>query len=258
MPNLKTNLQVGVFVALTLLFILGIIFTLGSQTSVLGGSYSVIGKFKQTQGLFSGGTVSFSGIKVGNIGNINYDSKSSLVKVEMKIKEEYKKLITQGAVASIKTQGALGDKFLYIEPGDYSKPPLEHNDEILTIEPEDLFDLVTEKTKDLSQVVDLIKEVRLLVKSFNDGNKVGLIMGNLEASTKDLKLVMRDVRGDNQELRKGVEHFSSIMKKIDQGEGTLGALINDKGLHDRISKMVGANPAKSYMKPLIRATIKEE
>ena len=258
MPNLKTNLQVGIFVALSLAFVLGVIFVLGSQTNVLGGSYTLVAKFKQSQGLFTGGTISFAGIKVGNIGDITFDSKNSLVVLNLKIKNEFKYLITEGAIASIKTQGALGDKYIYIDAGDYSKPPMEDNALIETVEPEDLFDLVASKTKDLSQVVDLISEVRLLVKSFNDGNKVGAIMGNLETSTKDLKLVMNDVRGDNQELKKGIEHFSNIMRKIDEGEGTLGALINDKGLHNKVSKMLGANPAKSYVKPLVRATLKEE
>lgn len=257
MPNLKTNLQVGIFMGLGLLVILGTIFLLGSQSSLMGGNYTIKGTFKQTQGLFSGSTITFSGIKVGNVGKIVFDPAKGVVVVTLKIKNEFKSLITGGAKASIKTQGALGDKFVYISPGEPGKPPLNDQEFIDTDEPADLFDLVAEKTKDLSQVIDLIAEVRALVKGINDNNRVGTMMGNLEASSHELKMVLRDVRGDKQELKAGIEHFSSILRKIDEGEGTLGALINDKSLHNRISAMVGANPAKSYIKPLIRATIKE-
>jgi phospholipid/cholesterol/gamma-HCH transport system substrate-binding protein len=45
------------------------------------------------------------------------------------------------------------------------------------------------------------------------------------------------------------------MTKIDSGQGTIGALINDPSLHDSLKAMVGGPDRKKNMKSLIRSTI---
>jgi phospholipid/cholesterol/gamma-HCH transport system substrate-binding protein len=45
------------------------------------------------------------------------------------------------------------------------------------------------------------------------------------------------------------------MKKIDRGQGTLGALVNDSSLHNRLSRLLGASPRNQFLKPIIRDSI---
>ena len=56
-------------------------------------------------------------------------------------------------------------------------------------------------------------------------------------------------------LTKSLVHLSSILEKVDSGQGTLGGLINDPSIHSRLKEMIGANKRSSEMSGLVRKTI---
>ena len=96
-----------------------------------------------------------------------------------------------------------------------------------------------------------------------DGNSGKLISSLLQTSNqtqtmvKEGKMLLSDLRGkDNKELKEAIQRLNNILGKIDRGEGSLGALINDPVVHERLTSLLGKPPRNSYLKPLIRATIK--
>jgi phospholipid/cholesterol/gamma-HCH transport system substrate-binding protein len=48
------------------------------------------------------------------------------------------------------------------------------------------------------------------------------------------------------------------MGKLDRGEGTLGALINDPSVHNQLKAMLGGSPRKNHVKSLLRTSIEKE
>ena len=54
-----------------------------------------------------------------------------------------------------------------------------------------------------------------------------------------------------------MNHLNSILEKIDQGQGTVGAMINDPGLYDDAKALVGQVNRNRIMRNLIRQTIKD-
>ncbi len=49
--------------------------------------------------------------------------------------------------------------------------------------------------------------------------------------------------------------MSSVMKKVDKGQGTLGALVNDPSFYNRMMGFVGDSPRNKFLKPIIRDSI---
>jgi hypothetical protein len=49
--------------------------------------------------------------------------------------------------------------------------------------------------------------------------------------------------------------LSSVMKKVDKGQGTLGALVNDPSFYNRMMGFVGDSPRNKFLKPIIRDSI---
>lgn len=265
------DLKVGIFVTLGIFILMASVILLGGD-KILFKSYSSYRLvLKQSQGLGPGSVISLAGIKIGNIKKIQFRSEGeNLVNYPLEaileIESDYSNQITTSTEAQIKTQGALGDKYIYLIPGNLTDRKLNENEEIISSGSSDFLDALAEKSDDITKIGDVIKEVHTLLVSINEKNLTGSTMENLHSSSEKLNLLLsevhelvKDLRGNKNEnqLRESVVHLSSILKKIDSGQGSLGALINDSTLHNKLVEFIGSSPRRKLLKPLIRTTILE-
>lgn len=212
-------------------------------------SYKV--KFKSTQGLGQGSIVSLSGIEVGNVKAIHFDDEAYLI-ATINIDQSFSSRINTSTIASIRTQGALGDKYIYLSPGPLPGEKLNVNDFILTDLEPDFFDMISGKANDLSIFVDTLRELNQLLHSLNKDGKSALLIENIVNASQSIGLLAKDPN-----IRGSFLHLKNILSKIDSGEGTLGQLINDTTLHDRLIGLMGEAPRNRYLKPLLREAIKQ-
>jgi phospholipid/cholesterol/gamma-HCH transport system substrate-binding protein len=115
MKKYKIETIVGIFVFLGLLCIGYMTVKLGKVSFWGEDSYPVIAKFVSVTGLRAGNPINILGIEVGQVERITMDQENQKAVVELKIKKGIK--IYDDAIASIKTEGLIGDKFISIDPG---------------------------------------------------------------------------------------------------------------------------------------------
>ena len=106
---------VGLFVVFGLLCVGYMTVKLGKVNLLGDNSYSLMAKFTSVAGLRKGNPVTILGINVGRVERITMDQVNQRAVVEMRIKKDIK--IYDDAIASIKTEGLIGDKYLSIDPG---------------------------------------------------------------------------------------------------------------------------------------------
>jgi phospholipid/cholesterol/gamma-HCH transport system substrate-binding protein len=112
--NFKVRL--GFFVVIGLgIFVLAI-FLIGKQTNMFDPVFRLNTTFSNVSGLQVGSNVRFSGINVGTVDNI-FILNDSTVMVEMYIKRNVQKFIKTDCIASIGTEGIIGDRVLVISHG---------------------------------------------------------------------------------------------------------------------------------------------
>ncbi|MCB0392336.1 MAG: MCE family protein [Bdellovibrionales bacterium] len=258
----RQSLKSGIFMFLGLITIIISIILLSGNNSLFKSNLLLKAKFKEVQGLNIGSVVSLSGINVGNVKDIDFAGED--VVVTLSVEKKFQNKVTTTSLASIKTQGALGDKYIFIQPGTEGSKELEDNDFIMVDSSGDFFDVINEQGPKLASITDVVAQLKLLLENLNkDGNSAKLIESLLKTSTeiqnmtRDGQTLISDIRGkNNKDLQQAIERLNSILGKIDRGEGSLGALINDPVVHDRLSSILGKPARNSYLKPLIRATIK--
>jgi phospholipid/cholesterol/gamma-HCH transport system substrate-binding protein len=117
MERSKVNIAVGVFVVLGVLALAYLSIRLG-KVSFLGGSgYVVTADFPSVGGLKAGSTVEIAGVEVGRVDSIGLADYQARVVLRMdsgvKLQED--------SIASIKTKGLIGEKFIRISPGASDK-----------------------------------------------------------------------------------------------------------------------------------------
>jgi phospholipid/cholesterol/gamma-HCH transport system substrate-binding protein len=198
-----------------------------------------------------GSLVSIAGMPVGNVHRIEFSPDKQLVAV-LNIDKNFQQLLTNDSIASIRTQGALGDKYIYITPGSSSGEVIADNEFIKSETQPDLIDLISGKGPDVTVVAEILKELNQLLHNLNSGGKSALLMENLVIASQDVSKLMNEPN-----IKESLLHLRNILKRIDKGEGTLGQLVNDSTLHDKLVGLLGDSPRNKYLKPLLREAIKE-
>ncbi|MEZ0392572.1 MAG: MlaD family protein [Pseudobdellovibrionaceae bacterium] len=261
---LSHQMKVGLFVALGAVILASSIFLVGGN-QLLKTHVRLYSDFESVQGLSEGSVVSVSGITVGNVEKFIFLPEQNKLRVEMKVDAEFLSRITDGSSAEIRTQGALGDKFIYVNPGPPSNKPMKDGDQIEVVNEKDLLAVISEKGNEAGKIFDIIKELDKFSKTLNDQGRTTLILKNLAETSQDLKAAAKDSREvvahlksqDSKKISAAVDKLDRILTKIDRGDGTLGALINDPSLHESLKSIVGATDKKKGMKSLIRSSIEK-
>lgn len=126
-----SNFLIGLFVLAGIGALLFMSITIGGASVSNTGKYTLVAKFENSSGLKEGAFVEMSGVRVGLIQSINYDPKAfeSVVKVSL----DNTIIVPDDSVASIRTSGIIGDRFLKISSGG-SEMNMEDGDEFIDTE----------------------------------------------------------------------------------------------------------------------------
>jgi len=115
MNQKRTEFAVGLFILVGILAILYLAVQIGSSRILGSDSMVVEARFSNIGGLNEGSNIMIAGVKVGVVGNIRLDTESLVALVELKLKNDL--VIYDDAIASIKTNGLIGDKYVALDPG---------------------------------------------------------------------------------------------------------------------------------------------
>jgi phospholipid/cholesterol/gamma-HCH transport system substrate-binding protein len=141
MKKYSMETLVGIFMAICIVCVAYLTLKLG-EVSVFGDqSYALFAKFTSVTGLKVGSPVQMLGMQIGRVAGFRMDQKDQVAVVEFSIGKDVK--IYEDAMASIKTDGLLGDKYVKIDAGgggDVLKPGGAIRD---TEAPVDLMELIS-------------------------------------------------------------------------------------------------------------------
>ena len=119
MKKYAMETTVGIFLVFGLLCIGYMTVKLGHVSLLGDNTYSLFARFITVSGLRAGSPVNILGMEVGRVGRLTMHQKDQKVVVEIRIQKDIK--VYDDAIASIKTEGLIGDMFLSIDPGGAGK-----------------------------------------------------------------------------------------------------------------------------------------
>ena len=253
-----TKIKVGAFLALGILVLIVSVFMLGSNKSIFQNSYSISTYFDSVQGLNNGAVVSLAGVKIGNVESIEYDQDKNLVQVVFLMDSTYAKKIKTDSIVEIRTQGALGDKFLYITPGTTGEP-VQNRGELKAEYGNDILAVLSKRGNESEKLFDTINNLNSIVKGLAEQNKLPSLINKLDQAAGNLNessVKIKQAFAGNR-LEKSMVKMDNILEKIDNGQGTLGALINDRSIHDRLKSILGARQKQQQVKSIIKSSVEE-
>ena len=249
--NSTNKIKLGVFVSVGITVLILAIYFIGEKQQLFRSTFRLTGVFKDVGGLQIGNNVRLSGINIGTVENVSLISDTS-VRVEVLIDENTRQFIKKDAVASIGSEGLMGNKVLVIIPGTGSEKVIENNDVIATSRPVELDELMKSLkttidntslvTEDLAKITTNISSGkgtigRLMMDSTWRQNIQSTII-NLEKGSAGFKVFMDNAQEVDEILvsfKAVIENTATITDdlgkittNLGQGKGIIGKLFMDE------------------------------
>ena len=183
--------RLGAFIVTTLAILAVGTFIVGNTQYLFTSTYRLKAQFANVVGLDAGAGVRVGGVLRGTVHSIELPHRpSDKITVVMDLDSRTHEIIKQDSVASIETEGLLGNEYMAISFGSAGAVNVHDGDTIASHPPIAMSDLI-KKSEDI-----------------------------LNSSQQAIKNVTQ-----------ATANLNSISAKIDQGQGTVGALINDKKIY---------------------------
>ncbi len=121
MKKIDTELAVGLFILAGIICLGYLTIRLGKMEVIGSKGYDLYAVFSNSGGLKTGSGIQIAGVDVGQVKSITLENYQA--RVVMNLNSSVK--IQEDAIASIKTKGLIGEKYIEITPGGSEKiiPP---------------------------------------------------------------------------------------------------------------------------------------
>lgn len=211
----------------------GGLFLIGDRRQLFERSFVVDTEFANVSGLQNGANVRVSGLDAGEVLSIEVPpGPEAKFRVAMRVLERVRPLVRTDSVATIQTDGIVGNKIVAISAGSAEATMVADNGTIPGREPLEIADLLERG----SEAFDTMYESVLSVKDeFEETMRLTAEMARhaddlFEASSDEL----RAMASSGRRLAQNAEEIS---RRIREGEGTLGKLLEDDRLYEETTRV---------------------
>ena len=158
--------RLGIFIVTTLVILAAGVFLIGDKRFLFRRTYQLSADFQDVDGLANGADVQVGGIHMGTVKRIQLpDQPSGKLTVLMDLSDSTKNIVRKDSVASIKTEGLLGDKYIEISFGSGNAANIENGDTIKGEQPKDFANAAVTATNQATETAAAFKQDADALKS---------------------------------------------------------------------------------------------
>jgi phospholipid/cholesterol/gamma-HCH transport system substrate-binding protein len=222
---------IGVFVLGGLaLFTFGL-FMIGSRRMLFESRFEVYAEFSKIAALQRGGKVRVAGMDAGEVDSIMVPpTPTGHFRVKLFVRGDLHQLVRTDSVATIQTDGIVGNKFVEIDAGSDTAPQAPDGSTIVGRDPFEFADLMAQASGGINTLITTINDLKGDVQQmFVTVTKTASITNDLLRNSSD------DVKAMTASARAITHNLQSITDNINHGRGSLGKLMNDDELYHRVA-----------------------
>lgn len=208
------------------------IYLIGTKQNLFTSNVKIIAVFTDVFGLTVGNNVRFCGIDVGTVSDVRILSEKN-VRVELSIKTDAIPYIHKNSVATIGSEGLMGNKTIIIIPGTLEERSLRGGDTLLTSQPVNIDEVLSELKTTTHNISVVSNNLIAITRRIRDGEGVfGKLFSDSELTGNIDKI--------SQNAGVITQNLSDISARVRSGEGILGKLLADTVFSTELSK-TGSN-----------------
>lgn len=249
--------KLGMFVVIGLVLFVGTIYFVGKQKNLFGSTFKLKAQFKTVSGLKEGNNVRFSGINIGTVDAIELISDSSVM-VDLVIKKDVQKFIKTDAVASIGSDGLMGDKVLTISPGTNSSKTVSNNAVITSKSAVEMADVMASLKNSVDNAGIITAQLAEVSYKINNGNGALSRLISDEGFSNSLKGTLTNLNTSSNEFASFTANLNkgALSDKLDSTMSNLQS--GTKGLSDNMDAVKHSFLLRGYFRKQKKAEEKKK
>lgn len=221
----KTKL--GIFVIISTILFVVAVYMIGQGKDLFKKTFTVSAYFQNVNGLQNGNNVRYAGIDIGTVKSINMVNDST-IKVDMNIEEKIIQHIKKDAIATIGSDGLVGNMIVNIVPGKGTASIIENGDIIESfskIGADDILSTLSVGSENAALLtVDLLK---ITTEMLEGEGTIGLLL-NDTIMAQDLKQSVYNLKTASKGATKAINELTDIISSIKTNDDSvLGMVLND-------------------------------
>jgi len=289
------DLLAGVFLLTGIgLFFLSLL-VLGRERNLFGVFVPFSTFYADVRGLNVGAPVRLGGIAIGRVAAVDLaaDPLDARVQVKFEVQDKYSYRIRADSLATIETQGLLGDKFINLSAAG-SGAELSAGSIIQSREAADLGNIIRkvetlaetasagiQSVSDLAKAVDPKKIAATVDSLHNISVSLNKSLGD-NSIVADISSVLREVKTGSgllhnmiypsaegaqlaQSVTQSLKDFAKVANNLEQitgglskGSGTLGALLVDSKVYDNLVEVTDDAKRSFVLRSVVRSALNEK
>ena len=233
-----SNLKLGIFVLAGTFFLVATLYLLSQQQNLFNPVIRVGVGFANVAGLVKGNNVRFGGINVGTVERVTISSDTSVF-VEMAIRKELSPFIKKTALASLGSDGLMGNSIINLSTVVEPVPSVEDGDilrSIKSMEVGDMMQTLGHSGDNLSAITD---DLRLFTRRLNQSPTFRRLLSD-EALVTDLYHTTASLRVAGSQIQSAATDIRQVTGHVRAGRGNLGYLLKDSTLATDLNRAMGA------------------
>lgn len=233
------NVKLGAFVLAGLVFLILLLYLIGKNSNLFGNTYVLKARFENVQGLIPGNNVRFSGINAGTVKKVKILN-DTVIEVTMIIETKMLSIIRKNALASIGSDGLVGNKLVNIVPQKQPAALAVEGDIIASkkaISPEDILQTLHKTNNDVAEIAAGLKTT---VQRINNSSALWNLLSD-EGLPRSLRVSVANIRAATGKAGHMANSLDAIITDVKNGKGSVGSLLKDtsfvKNLNEAIAKI---------------------
>lgn len=235
----KTNsqkIQLGIFVIIGTLVFLAAIYFIGNKQNMFGNTSHLKAVFVNVNGLQPGNNVRYAGIDIGTVKEIEMINDTT-ISVHMIIDNKIMEHIKKNAIATISSDGLVGNMIINIIPGKGAAQKVGNGDTIQSysrIGTDAMLETLNVTNENAAMLTaDLLK----ITQEITQGNgTVGLLIRDT-LMAQDLKATMSYLRQTSKGTSESVSNLNKLITELNRKDNVIGTL-NDTVVANRMKKTI--------------------
>lgn len=220
----KRNLRVGAVTIAALLLLALAILTIGQRQQIFTRHTRYRTSFTNVTGLQVGSPVRLSGVDVGFVESIKLPTEPGEgdIVVRFSVDAAYTERIREDSVASIKTIGLLGDKYLAVRAGTPEASRVLEGGHVASRDPAEVDEFVAGGEDLMENFLSISSSLKVILRRIEAGDG---LLGELTRTPEGQEKFSELARSTIVDVR-------DLLARVEAGEGVLGRLLTDDALAD--------------------------
>ena len=230
------KIQLGIFVIIGTLVFLAAIYFVGNKQNMFGNTSNLKAVFANVNGLQPGNNVRYAGIDIGTVTEIEMINDTT-ININMLIDNKIMHHIQKNAVATISSDGLVGNMIVNIIPGKGVAKKVENGDVIQSysrIGTDAMLETLNETNKNAALLTaDLLK----ITNEINQGKgTVGTLLKD-SVMSRDLKETIHNLKETSLGTVKSIDNLNHLILSLNQKDNVIGVL-NDKDVAVKMKNII--------------------